>query len=47
MICTHCLDKGWLTRKTGNRALTISAAGATAFRELLGLEVWHRVTDAE
>ncbi|MCT9809984.1 ArsR family transcriptional regulator [Acidovorax sp. Be4] len=45
MICTHCLDQGWLTRKTGSRALAISAVGATTFRNLLGLEVWHRVTD--
>jgi len=46
MICTHCLDQGWLTRKTGSRALAISAVGAVAFRELLGLEVWHQVTQA-
>lgn len=46
MICIHCLDKGWLTRKAGSRALAISGAGATALRELLGLGAWRRVTDA-
>jgi DNA-binding transcriptional ArsR family regulator len=46
MICAHCVDQGWLTRKTGSRALSISAAGATTLRELLGLESWHRVTDS-
>lgn len=45
MICTHCLEQGWLTRRTGSRALSISAAGATTLRELLGLDAWHRVTD--
>jgi DNA-binding transcriptional ArsR family regulator len=45
VICTHCLEQGWLTRKTGSRALSVSAAGATRLRDLLGLEAWHRVTD--
>ena len=45
MIRTHCLEQGWLTRKTGSRALSISAAGASTLRDLLGLEAWHRVTD--
>jgi len=45
MICNHCLDQGWLTRKTGSRALAFSAIGATTFRNFLGLEIWHRVTD--
>ncbi len=45
MICAHCLEQGWLERKTGSRTLSISAAGAITFRELLGLEAWHRVAD--
>jgi DNA-binding transcriptional ArsR family regulator len=45
MICTHCLEQGWLTRKVGSRAMSISAAGAITFRELLGLDAWHRVAD--
>lgn len=47
MLCTHCLDKGWLTRQQGGRALTISADGAATFRELLGLDGWHRVVGIE
>lgn len=43
LICTHALDQGWLTRKTGSRALTITASGAQAWRELLGLQAWDRV----
>ncbi len=45
MICTHCLDEGWLTRKAGSRALTISAAGAARFRDILGLEGWRGVME--
>ncbi|MDP3230516.1 MAG: helix-turn-helix transcriptional regulator [Acidovorax sp.] len=43
MICTHCLDQGWLTRAAGSRALAISPVGAKNFRELLGLKAWERV----
>jgi DNA-binding transcriptional ArsR family regulator len=43
MICTHCLDQGWLTRKAGARALTITGAGAVALRDLLGLEAWQSI----
>lgn len=47
MLCTHCLDKGWLTRAAGSRALTISPDGARTFRDRLGLDAWRRVTDAD
>jgi DNA-binding transcriptional ArsR family regulator len=46
MICTHCLEKGWLARAAGSRALVISADGVKSFRERLGLDAWRRVTDA-
>ena len=47
MICTHCLEKGWLTRPAGSRALVISPEGAKTFRERLGLDAWRRVTDVD
>jgi DNA-binding transcriptional ArsR family regulator len=47
MICSHCLDQGWLTRQGGGRALTITGIGAVALRDLLGIEAWHRVTDRD
>ena len=47
MLCAHCLDRGWLTRTAGSRALTISPEGAATFRDRLGLDAWRRVTDAE
>ena len=45
MLCTHCLDQGWLTRAAGSRALGITPSGAAAFRELLGLQAWRRVAE--
>jgi len=47
MLCAHCLDRGWLTRTAGSRALTISPEGAATFRDRLGLDAWRRVTDAD
>lgn len=43
MICSHCLDKGWLLRKQGMRALEITPKGAVALRNWLGHEDWHRL----
>ena len=46
MICSYCLESGWLTRAAGSRTLVISPEGARTFRERLGLDAWRRVTDA-
>lgn len=46
LICAHCLNQGWLTRKPDSRALTISGAGAAKFRDLLGLEAWGHITSS-
>jgi DNA-binding transcriptional ArsR family regulator len=43
LICAHCLDQGWLTRRPGARALAITPRGAASLRDLLGLEAWRRV----
>ncbi len=43
MICTHCLDQGWLLRRAGTRALDITPKGAVALREWLGHEGWRQV----
>jgi DNA-binding transcriptional ArsR family regulator len=47
LICTHCLDHGWLRRGPATRALQITPAGAVALRSWLGQEGWRRVVDAE
>lgn len=44
MLCSHSLDKGWLRRADGSRALVITPQGAQVFRDWLGLERWHQVT---
>ena len=44
LICAHCLDQGWLTRRAGARALAITPGGATKLRDLLGLQAWDRVS---
>jgi DNA-binding transcriptional ArsR family regulator len=38
-ICTHCLDKGWIGRNQGTRAVTITPAGTRAFREQFGARI--------
>ncbi len=39
-ICTHALDRGWVRRRIGTRALEITPAGRIGFRQAFG------VTDA-
>lgn len=39
-ICTHALDRGWVRRRAGTRALEITPAGRIGFRQAFG------VTDA-
>jgi DNA-binding transcriptional ArsR family regulator len=42
-LCQHGLERGWLLRRQGTRALAISPAGAVALRDWLGLERWQEV----
>ncbi|WNI21538.1 winged helix-turn-helix domain-containing protein [Streptomyces sp. ITFR-16] len=37
-LCTAALDRGWIRRIGSGRAVKVTPAGATAFRELLGVE---------
>ena len=44
-ICRVCIERGWLARQRGSRALRITAAGRRGFREIFGVqlaapEVW-------
>lgn len=45
LICCHCLDRGWLVRGQGTRALTITPPGALALRDWLGTACWRNVVD--
>jgi DNA-binding transcriptional ArsR family regulator len=44
LLCTHCLEQGWLLRKPGSRTLTLTPRGAATFRDWLGLARWQAVT---
>jgi DNA-binding transcriptional ArsR family regulator len=46
-ICRVCIERGWLARQRGSRALRITAAGRRGFREIFGVqlaapEVWKQ-----
>ncbi|MES2612849.1 MAG: helix-turn-helix transcriptional regulator [Pseudomonadota bacterium] len=43
MICSHCLDQGWLLRRSDTRALEITPGGAVALRNWLGHARWNAV----
>jgi DNA-binding transcriptional ArsR family regulator len=40
LLCTHCLDRGWLRRQDGSRALALTPAGTLALRDWLGARHW-------
>lgn len=46
MLCVHCLDRGWLRRAAGSRALEITPQGAVALRDWLGVARWSEVVNA-
>ena len=43
LLCTHCLQQGWLLRKSGSRALEVTPRGATALRDWLGTTRWQEL----
>lgn len=43
LICTQCIDQRWLLRRTGSRALDVTAPGQLALRYWLGREAWAKV----
>lgn len=47
LLCTHCLQAGWLLPQRDSRALQLSPQGAMAFRDWLGVERWQGVVDPE
>lgn len=46
LLCVHCLERGWLRRAQGSRALDITPAGAVALRDWLGVARWGEVVGA-
>ena len=39
-ICHHCLERGWLLRRPGSRALDITPKGRAALQPWLGMQIW-------
>ena len=46
LLCSHCLQRGWLLQKPKSRTLKLTPAGTAAFRDWLGTERWSREKDA-
>lgn len=46
LICGHCVERRWLLRRAGSRALDITAPGQLALRHWLGSEAWARVAES-
>lgn len=46
VLCSHCLQMGWLLQQPKTRALELTPRGALAFREWLGTERWLALTEA-
>jgi DNA-binding transcriptional ArsR family regulator len=44
VICSHCLQMGWLLQMPKTRALELTPRGAVAFRDWLGMERWRALT---
>ena len=40
-ICCHCLERGWLSRRSESRALDISPPGRVALQRWIGLAAWR------
>lgn len=46
LLCTHCLQQGWLLPRANSRALTVTPSGAVALRNWLGAAQWQALTDS-
>lgn len=46
LICSRCLEQGWLRRRAGTRALELTGSGVVALRGWLGPVHWRRFDGA-
>ena len=47
LLCSHCLQQGWLLQKAGSRTLELTPRGATALRDWLGVRRWQELAQPE
>jgi hypothetical protein len=45
LICAHCLEKRWVLRRPGTRAVSITPKGQAALRSWLGADAWSAVAE--
>ncbi|AEG93839.1 ArsR/SmtB family transcription factor [Ramlibacter tataouinensis] len=45
LLCSHCLQQGWLLPQAGSRTLAVTPRGATALRDWLGTARWDALLD--
>ncbi len=43
LLCSHCLQEGWLLQKANGRTLELTPRGARAFRDWLGVRRWNEL----
>ncbi len=46
LLCSHCLQEGWLLQKANGRTLELTPRGARAFRDWLGVRRWNELAQA-
>jgi DNA-binding transcriptional ArsR family regulator len=47
LLCTHCLQQGWLLQEADSRTLDLTPRGATALRDWLGVRRWQELAQPE
>jgi DNA-binding transcriptional ArsR family regulator len=45
LLCTHCVEQGWLQHLPRSRAMQVTPGGAAAFRDWLGVARWTALHD--
>jgi DNA-binding transcriptional ArsR family regulator len=47
LLCSHCLQQGWLLPMANTRTLELTPRGATALRDWLGVRRWQELAQPE
>lgn len=47
LLCSHCLERGWLLRRAGSRALQLTPRGSLALRDWMGTQAWRQVLEPD
>lgn len=45
LLCSHCVEQGWLRRRADSRALQLTPRGTLALRDWMGLQAWRKVVE--